>query len=331
MIQHSKPCLGPDEIAAASRVLASGQLAEGRETAAFEEECAAAFGRRYAVAVSSGTAALHLALYAAGLTENDTVAIPSYACAALITAIQLHGARPILCDIGADYNLEAGTVPSDCRAAVIPHLFGARAALPKMPILIEDTAQSLGGPTGREGLATITSFYATKLMTTGEGGMALTDDEGFADEVRDLRSYDNRDSLRRRFAYKMTDLQAAIGRVQLKRLPEFVEKRRAIALAYQTGLRDLPLELPAMTDGHVFFRYVVATNRRDALEAFLLAHGVDAKRPVYCPGHHYLGGQFPRSEQAHREALSLPIYPSLLAEEAERVIQSIRCFWEKDN
>lgn len=327
MIPHSAPDIGREEADAAERVLRSGHLAQGREVAAFERECAALVGRRHAVAVNSGTAALHLALVALGVEEGAPVAIPSYACAALLTALGLQRARPVLCDIGADYCLDPDAVPPGPGAAIAAHLFGNAGPLPREGRVIEDIAQSMGGPTGRSGIAAITSFYATKLMTTGEGGMLFTDDDGMAECARDRRDYDNRDDGAQRYAYKMTDIQAAIGRVQLERLPGFLTRRRLLARRYSDAFAGLPLRLPAMTEDHVFFRYVVATDRRDALEAHLRARGVEAKRPVYRPAHHYLGGAYPRSEQAHRECLSLPLYPALVDEAAIRVIESVRSFF----
>ena len=325
MIPHSRPSIDPEETAAAERVLRSGMLAQGVEVAAFERECAAACGRRHGVAVSSGTAALHLALGACGVEDGQAVAVPSYACAALITAVQLQRAQPVLCDIDDDFNLDPDAVPRDCPAAIVPHLFGATARMPEAGVVIEDIAQSMGGETGRATRVAITSFYATKLMTTGEGGMVLTDDADIAEYARDHRDYDNRDDFKARCPYRMTDFQAAIGRVQLKRLPNFIERRRAIALRYDAAFANAPWRRPR-TEDHVFFRYVIETDRRDELEAHLRAAGVDAKRPVYRPAHHYLGGRFPRSQAAHDRCLSLPIFPSMVDDEVEHVVNSSLAF-----
>lgn len=328
MIPHSAPCLGEDEAAAAVRVLRSGRLAQGEEVSAFERECADFLGWRYGVAVNSGTSALHLALGALGVRDNDPVAVPSYACAALITAVGLQRARSVLCDIGPDLNLDPSGVPRDCVAAIVPHLFGAPATLPTGVKIIEDIAQSMGGnPAGRTPVA-ITSFYATKLMTTGEGGMLLTNNEDFAEHARDRRDYDNRDEFVLRNNYKMTDIAAAVGRVQLGRLLQFLARRRAIAKQYQAAFAGLPMRLPN-PEGHVFFRYVIETRHRDELEMYLRERGVEAKRPVYRPAHHYLGGDFPNAERAHRECLSLPLYPALNDAEIDHVIESVRGFFRE--
>jgi len=327
MIAHSKPLIGPEEIAAVTRVLESGRLAQGPEVERFEAACAAVAGRCHAVAVSSGTAALHLALGALGVTLEEPVAAPSYCCASLVTAIRMHGAIPLLCDIGDDYNLAPERVPATCRAAIVPNLFGAPARAPEIPLVIDDIAQSIGGPSRRKAPVAVASFYATKLVTTGEGGVVLTDEEAIADYVRDRRDYDNRDDFQMRYPYKMTEFQAALGTVQLGRLPEFIRRRREIAAYFSEHLRGLPLRLPDAPE-HVYFRYVVETECRDDLEAWLQARGIEAKRPVYRPAHHHLRGHYPRSQQAHEQALSLPIYPALEDGEAEQIVNAIGAYWE---
>lgn len=326
MIAHSKPDLGPEEQAAVVRVLATGQLAQGPEVEAFEEECAAFVGRRYGVAVSNGTAALHLALAVTGIGENDPVALPAYACTALLQPLLWLRAHPVLCDASTDYHMSASAIPTTVRTAILPHLFGATAPLPDTDCFIEDIAQSIGGATGCAGRVAITSFYATKLLTTGEGGMLFTDDAGLAEQARDLRDYDGRDRHRIRYACKMTEFQAAMGRVQLRRLPAFIARRQAIAARYRAAFRGLPLRLPP-AEGHVFFRYVVETAVRSAFVAHLQACGVDAKRPVHHPMHHDLGGgEFPGAEHAHAFCVSLPIYPAMTETEIETVIASVLQF-----
>lgn len=327
MIPHSKPDIGAEEIRAAARVLESGMLAQGREVEAFEKECAAFLGRRHAVAANSGTAALHLALIALGIGEGDPVALPAYACAALLQPVTWLRARPILRGIGPDLNLDADEAPESAKAVVPVHLFGKPGPVPYPARAVEDIAQSFGGPTGRRGHIAIVSFYATKLLTTGEGGMLFTDDGAVAELARDLRDYDNRDDFRARFAYKMTDFQAAMGRVQLKRLPEFIKRRRQVAAQYAQAFADLPLDVPD-PEGHVFFRYVLRTPQRDALQTHLAARGVEAKRPVHRPLHHYTGETCASAEMAHNECLSIPIYPALTSQEVGNVIYSVQSFFE---
>ena len=325
MIPHSKPLIGDNEIEAVTNVLRAGCLSQGAQVAAFEDECAAFVGRRHGVAVNSGTAALHLALISLGVEQNDIVAIPSYACAALVHPVHWRNADTALCDIGPDYNIDVEHVPSTCKAVIVPHIFGKScdvARMPKGPVIIEDIAQSIGGATGTRAPVCVASFYATKMLTTGEGGMLLTDDDAIAETARDLRDYDNRDTFRVRYAYKMSEIQAALGRVQLERLPEFVMRRRTIAEKYTTAFSGFPLVLPD-PEGHVFFRYVVSTKDRDPIQQHLENKGVMAKRPVHRPAHHYLGGDYPNAEIAHRESLSLPLYPAISDKEVKDVIESV--------
>jgi perosamine synthetase len=325
-IPHSKPCLAEEEVEAASAVLRSGMLAQGREVAAFEAECAAFTGHRHGVAVNSGTAALHLALIALGVDEGHRVAMPAYACAALPQAVSWQRARPLPCDVDENYNLDPALVPADADAVIVVHCMGAQADAPRHARMIEDLAQSLGGPSIGATVA-IASFYATKLCTTGEGGMVLTDDGGMAELLRDLRDYDNRDDFRVRYAYKMTDLQAAIGRVQLRRLPGFIARRKELAQRYTEAFSALPLRLPEGRD-HIYFRYAPATPQREALAKHLAERGVDAKRPVYRPIHLDFGGVCPRADAAHDQVLSLPCYPALTDEESEYVIESVQSFFD---
>jgi dTDP-4-amino-4,6-dideoxygalactose transaminase len=336
VIQHSAPQIGALEEAAVLRVMRSGRLAQGPEVEAFEMECAAVVGRRYGVAVSSGTAALHLVLHAIG-ARGQEVAVPAYACASLMTATALSGSIARVCDIGADFSIDPSGVPPRARFVIAPHLFGKASPILPRGIVIEDIAQSIGGITGRAGVASVASFYATKMMTTGEGGMVLTDDRVLAERVRDLRDYDNRDDFRPRFAYKMTEMQAAMGRVQLQRLPGFIARRQAIAAQYLNVFEDLPLGQPDPAD-HVFFRFVVTTDAQARLMARLSSDGIEAKRPVYRAAHRYvregapdhlarLAGDCRNAERAHLTAVSLPIHPGMGDEDVERVIDSVRGFF----
>lgn len=326
MIPHSKPLIGEAEIAAVTAVLRSGHLAQGPEVRAFEEACAEMVGRKHAVAVNSGTAALHLALNVLEIGRNRAVALPSYACASLVQTVFWQLAEPILCDVDVTWNLDPDQIPGSSDAVIVPHLFGATARVPAGHTVIEDIAQSLGGNTGSKSPVAIASFYATKLVTTGEGGMLLTDDASLAAAARDLRDYDNRDDFDVRYAYKMTDFQASLGRVQLRRLPEFIARRREIAAAYNAAFAGLPLVCPLQED-HVYFRYVVSLPERDALQAALTKDGIEAKRPVHRPAHHFLGGDFPRADRAHRECLSLPIYPAMHSDDVRAVIDSVLRFF----
>lgn len=339
-IPHSRPLLGRGEQRAASAVIRSGMVAQGKEVACFEREMAMVLERRRAVAVSSGTAALHLALIALGVGERDIVALPSFACAALLHAVDLVGASPRLVDVDPrSFNMD----PEDLqrkrhgrlKAVVLPHMFGLPANVEEIASLglpvIEDCALALGArnrgrPVGALGELAVVSFYATKMITTGEGGMVLGDRARFSRIVEDRRSYDGRPRFGRRFNYKMTDVQAAIGRVQLGRLTSFTRARQRLASLYSHLLEGGPWELPTESDEHVYHRFVLRVRARGAknLLSRLQRRGIDARRPVFRPLHRYLGlSGFPGADEAHRRALSLPLYPSLPVQDAKRVASEL--------
>lgn len=344
MIPHSRPTLGPEEKSVVAQVLDSGQIAQGRKTIEFEKKFCAFTGRRYAVAVSSGTSALHLALVALGISRGDEVLLPSYTCAALLHAVDHVGARPVLADIDLeDFNLSVTDVRKKVRrrtkAVIVPHAFGRAARMEeilnlKIPV-IEDGTQALGARVGRKrvgsfGVLSLFSFYATKMITTGEGGMVLTDSPRLAERIHDLRDYDKKENFKFRTNSKMTDVEAAMGIEQLKKLPSFIRRRRQIASGYQESLRGSGLFLPAEDSdrSHVYYRYVVRIPRGFKEWARrLFAQGIDAKSPVFKPLHPYLNlsdSSFPATVQAMKESLSLPIYPSLTDEECNQIYRALQ-------
>ncbi|MCU0559801.1 MAG: DegT/DnrJ/EryC1/StrS family aminotransferase [Desulfobacterales bacterium] len=335
-IPHSRPTLGEEEAKAAAAAVASGQIAEGPEVEAFEREVAGFVGLPHAVAVSSGTAALQLALTAVGAGAGDEVVVPSFVCSALLNAVAAAGAVPVPADVEPEtFNLDpadvAGRLSPRTKAIVVPHMFGLPADLDRLAALgvplIEDCAQAIGAEhrgraVGSVGQAAIFSFYATKMMATGEGGMVATGSAALAANVRDAKSYDKKHDLRRRFNFKMTDIQAAVGRVQLRRLSEFIRRRCAIAERFRAALQGLPLGLPRPEPGRIYFRFVVdAAADAAALLRQARGRGIGCERPVHTPLHRLLGIEgFPMADAAWRRAVSLPIYPALTDEEAERII-----------
>ena len=339
-IPHSRPLLGAEEQRAVRRVLASGHLAEGKEVGSFEREMARRLKRRHAAAVGSGTAALHLALVALGVRPGDRVAMPSYVCTALLHAVDLAGAEPLLVDVDpTTFNLDPDDLRKRLRprtkAVIVPHMFGLPAQFRNIEAcgvpVIEDCALALGAkygtkPVGSLGVLSIVSFYATKVIATGEGGMVLGNRARFIEEVRDLRSYDGRSRHRRRFNYKMTEFQAALGRVQLRKLSHFVARRRQLASLYARTLCDGPWDLPTVDGSHSFYRFVARPRRgTKRLLDELVRRGIEARRPVFRPLHRYLGlKDFPGAEEAYRRAVSIPLYPALSSADAERVVQITR-------
>jgi dTDP-4-amino-4,6-dideoxygalactose transaminase len=341
-VPHSRPTLGEAEVEAVARVIRSGQLAQGPETVAFETELAAAVGRRYGVAVSSGTTGLQVALLALGVGRGDEVLVPSFVCSALLHAVWAVGAAPVVVDVeegtgNLDPGAARGRLGPRVRAVILPHLCGLPARVEEVESLglpvIEDCAMAVGTthrsrPVGSLGILSVCSFYATKMMATGEGGMVLTDDPGLARAARGQREYDGLPADRPRLNAKTTDLAAALGRVQLARLPGFVARRRELAARYRHLLRDLPLSLPPDDAEHAYHRFVVRTSEEvEPLLARLAALGVAARRPVARPLHAELGladEAFPRAAAAWRQALSLPIYPSLTEAELEQVAAAVQ-------
>ena len=327
-------------------VLASGQIAQGEKTEEFEKNFAAFAIRRFAVAVSSGSSALHLSLLALGVSPGDEILFPSFTCVALLHAVAAVRARPVLSDIdGEDFNLSVRElkkkISRKTRAILVPHAFGRAAGIKDIlglgvPVL-EDGTQALGASRGGKkvgsfGALSLFSFYATKMMTTGEGGIVLTDSAKFAERVRDLRDYDKKKDYRWRTNSKMTDLEAAMGLAQLRKLPSFIEARRKVAAFYQTALADLKLGLPPQERGgdHVYFRYVLRVPRNAGpLIRELNAKKIEAKAPLFRPVHRYLGlrdSDFPETSRAMKEACSLPIYPLLDSESAAEVSAAVRSF-----
>lgn len=336
MIPHSRPFLDDEDHRGVLDVLRSGQLVQGEKVAAFEEAFCRELDLPGAVAVSSGTAALHLALLALGVGAGDEVILPSYVCTALWHAVRYTGATPVLADIEADaFNLSALDVmprlTKKTRAVIVPHMFGQSADIDQLLNLgipvIEDCAQSLGShyrgqPTGTFGVAAIFSFYATKVIAAGEGGMVVSRDRNLIDRIRDMRDYDEKDTLATRFNYKLTDLQAALGMSQLKKLPVFIARRQDIARRYDRVLREagLPPPINKPDRDHSYFRYVFLL---DSMECFLNdmgRQGVICRRPVFRPLHDYLEQTgFEVTNRVWRYAVSVPIYPGLTDEEIETV------------
>jgi len=338
-IPHSRPTLGPEELKAISDVISSGYIAEGAIVQKFEQSFVDYLNIQHAVATSSGTSALHLALLALDVGAGDEVIIPSYVCCALLNAVNYTGATPILADICPDtYNIDAADVKkclsNRTRAIIVPHLFGLAADLDSLLALgvplIEDCAQAVGAeyaqcPVGTFGVAAIYSFYATKVITTGEGGMVVSNSQDIADKIRDLKTYDQKDGYNVRFNYKMADIQAALGLAQLERLESFIRRRRAIAEHYTQSLNALGLGLPPEDSGHIFFRYVLGlkTNSSSWIQA-LARQGIGCERPVFLPLHRQMKRiGCPASEKAWKNSLSIPIYPSLTDGDVAKVIDAI--------
>ena len=337
---RSRPSLDEVERQALENVLSSGQLAQGPQVQSFEEQLGRFLEFPPGVATSSGTTALHLALLSLGVGPGDEVLLPSYVCSAPLHAVYHSGATPVLVDVDpATGNMDPDDLKkrltSKSKAIIAVHLFGLPANIDEILALdlpvIEDCAQSLGANLegkmlGTVGAISICSFYATKLITTGEGGMLLSRDSGLLVRARDLRDYDKRESLATRFNYKMTDLQAALGRSQLEKLESFLGQREALAGVYDEQLATLPCTLPISQEGRIYYRYVVSMkgNITELIQT-LVNMGIEVARPVYRPLHLYFDLEdYPGAEMAWKSDLSLPIHPSLTSQDVHRVCQALQ-------
>lgn len=342
MIPHSRPSIEEADIRSATDVMRSGRLAQGPVVEEFERRMSAYLGLSGGVAVSSGTAALEVALRALGIGPGSEVILPSYVCAAPWIAVQRVGAAARLVDIDPEtYAIDPGAakraLTPRTRAVIVPHLFGLPASLTDLERLgvplVEDCAQTLGAreggrAVGSVGLLTVCSFYATKLLCAGEGGMVLSRDAALLERARALRQYDEAAALNEGASnFKLTDLQAAIGLSQLDRLTSLLEQRVALARSYRAAADARGLSAPFVPSGrtHVYFRFVVRVpDPMEWAERFRGA-GVQCRRPVFRPLHRYLGLEgFAGAEEAERTALSVPLYPSLTAEEVAQVLRVLR-------
>ena len=307
MIPHSKPTIDGREARAVARVLRDGQLGCSGEVDAFERALHRLVGVRYAFAVNSGSAALHLSLLSLRIGEGDSVILPTYCCAAVMNAVKYTGAKVILSDVEeSSYNIGVRFVKKvftrSVKAIIVPHIFGLAADIEELrsfgvPI-IEDCAMAIGGKLdgrrlGSLGDVSVCSFYATKVMATGLGGEVLTNNRAIANTILDLTQYDNRDDYKVRYNYGIGAISAAIGKIQLQKLPQFLKRRREIAEFYYSELAGLPLSLPLYRgDGsHIYYRFVINIGRNvgEFIE-FMKRRGVECKRPVYKPLHTYFSG-----------------------------------------
>ena len=350
MIPAAQPIIGDDERQAVDRVLQSGMLAQGPEVKAFEDEFSEIVDKRHCIAVNSGTSALHMAFVAAGIRQGDEVIVPSFSFAATANAVRLAGATPVFADIEQDYfNLS----PSAVEAAITPrtraimpvHLYGHPAAMTELTaicqrhnlLLFEDAAQahaaSLNGvPVGAFGVAGSFSFYPTKNMTSGEGGMVTTGCDHIARQLRLLRNQ----GMERRyenevigFNTRMTDIHAAIGRVQLKKLAGWTKQRQDNAQFLSNNISGVVTPPTASGAIHVFHQYTirVVDQDRDKFAEELVKRGVGCGVYYPTPLHRLpsfgLTIDWPVTEQVALQCLSLPVHPSLNKKDLETIVETV--------
>lgn len=348
MISLVQPVIGEAEKAAVARVLDSGMIAQGPEVAAFEAEFARLVGDRTCVAVNSGTAALHLGLLALGIGPGDEVVLPSFTFAASGNAVRLVGAEPVFVDIEPvsfclDPEAVADAMSPRTAAIMAVHLYGHPAAMDRLGALadrhgvalVEDAAQAHGAafdgqPVGALGDVAAFSFYPSKNMTTAEGGMVTTADEGVARRIRLLRNQGMEQAYYNEvvgFNCRMTDIAAAMGRTQLEQLPAWTKARQANAAFLDGRLEGVRTPSVAGRVSHVYHQYTVRSSQRDALRQHLADCGVGAGVYYPVPVHRLPSFErvvaLPQTERAAAEVLSLPVRPNLAGAELERVVEAV--------
>lgn len=355
------PLLDGDELAAVGEVLESGYLTQGARTAQFEREIAGVTTTRHAQAVSSATTGLHLALVGLGVQPGDEVVIPAFSFPATANAVIQQGAVPVFVDIERDtFNLDPSRLESaitERTRAIMPvHAFGlvadmdpineiaARRGLP----VIEDAACALGGlyhgrPAGSLGDAAVFSFHPRKIITTAEGGMITTDDDALSDRISVLRAHGAlRGELFMEFVdagfnYRMSDVHAAIGSAQMRKLPSILDGRRGAATALSERLSGIDgARVPLSPEGvlHTYQSYVVLLDDdvdRDGVIRTMRARDIETTLGTY--GMHlqpYFRARFgipdealPETTRAHHQALTLPLYPQLTGDELDLIAAAL--------
>ena len=351
MIPIARPQMGDEEKELVWSVLGSGALTQGVRVRELEERFAAFVGAPHGIATSSGTTALHLALLGYGIGPGDEVITVPFTFIASATTVLVTGARPVFLDADeATFNVDVtqieGAITPRTRAILPVSLYGQPADMSAIGeiaerrglVVVEDAAQSHGAAIGERRSGTwgagCFSFYPTKNMTTGEGGMVTTADPELADRMRLLREHGMRVRYHHEIVghnFRMTDIHAAIGLAQLAKLPGYNDRRRAIAARYDRELRGVITPAVAIDVTHVYHQYTIRVNRRDEFVEQLRERGVGTAVYYPIPVHRqkpfialgYGDQHFPVTEQLTEQVVSIPVHPSLTDEEVATVIGAV--------
>jgi perosamine synthetase len=350
VISLSAPDIGKKEIRAVVEVLKSGKLAQGEVVASFENEFSKLHNGWHAIATNSGTSALHLALLSFGIGPGDEVIVPSFTFAATANAVRLTGAEPVFADIDKDYfcidpSCVEKLISPQTKAIIPVHLYGQISDISRLKdiatkhnlLLVEDAAQAhfaelSGVRAGNLGDAAAFSFYPTKNMTSGEGGMILTQNEKV---VRLAKLYRNQGMIERYknevvgFNYRMTDIHAAIGRVQLQKLGEYTDSRSSNASFLSSNLENVITPKVRLDSKHVFHQYTIVLPDldRDSFCTELRERGVDCGVYYPVPVHKLPSFQsveeLPITNYVSNHCLSLPVHPKLTTRELEKIVTTV--------
>lgn len=335
MIPHSKPFLDHQELEKIIEIYQTGNIAVGKEIEEFERKIANYIGKKYAIATSSGTTALHLLLVSMGIKENDEIIIPASVCPGVMHAIEYTGATPLISDINEkDFNISVEhtkkLITHNTKAIVVPHMFGLPSDLDELKQfnipLIEDCAQSIGAEykdkkAGSLGYASIFSFYATKMFTSIDGGMILTDDERLANILKDLRYYGGKHDYKLRFNYKMQNINAALGLIQFEKLESFLIARARLTHIYLDIFSKLEwikiLNLPNEKKISSNYRFIIQVDE-DKQDFFLnlcekhtitLGDTIFEDLSVFAP--QYFKEILPHTQKLKNSTYSFPLYPGI--------------------
>lgn len=353
LIPISKSALDDAEMKAIKNVSDSGMLAQGKFVESFEESFADYIGTKFAIATNSGTSALHTALASLGLKEGDEIITTTFSFIATASCILMQNAKPVFVDINQKtYNIEPHQIEqkiTERTKAIIPvHLYGQPCDIDKIIeiakdhniFVIEDAAQAHGAEykgkkVGGFGDAGIFSFYPTKNMTTGEGGMVITNSKEIAEKARMIRNHGQKQRYVHEtlgFNYRMTNIAAAIGIAQLKKLDGLNERRMRNAEYYNNKLEAV--EMPFVAEGvkHVFHQYTVRVKNRERFFKYLekneVGYGIYYPIPIHKQPlfKEYNNIKLERAEKASEEVVSIPVHPALRDEELKYIVEVINIY-----